>query len=75
MKSKISYRVFGGGSSTIIIRASAKYAQFHNDPTGTWRKNKYSTESATQRQFIGNSNTLEKWIQKRLEKALTYTFA
>lgn len=58
----------------IQIGTSNTYSQFHNDPTGTWRRNQFSDKPATQRQFIGNSKSLESWIRRRLEKALKETF-
>lgn len=69
-----SVRVFHTGS-TIVVGTDNKYSQYHNDPTGSWSRNQYTDKTITQRQFIGNSSELERWIQLRLQKALTYTFS
>lgn len=73
LKNSINFRVFNS-SDRIIVSTSSKYSQFHNDPDGSWYKNQYSTEHTIRRQFMGNSKPLEKWIQRRLQRALINTF-
>lgn len=58
----------------IVVGTDSRYSQYHNDPTGSWRRNQYSDKATIQRQFIGNSASLERWIQHRLYQVLTYTF-
>lgn len=64
----------GGGNGKVVIFTNNKYSQYHNDPTGTWTRNQFSSEPATQRQFLGRSKLLEERIRKRLERALHNTF-
>jgi len=71
LKNSITSSMLG---SKIRIETKNGYSQYHNDPTGTWLRNQHSNKPATQRQFIGNSNQLEQWVLKRLQRALTNTF-
>lgn len=73
MKDKMNFRVFNTADK-IVVSSMRPYSQFHNDPTGTWRTNQHSSSPQIQRQFMGNSKALERWIEKRLKKALTHTF-
>lgn len=68
-----SLRVINVGS-VIKIGTTNEYSQYHNDPTGTWRRNQYSGKPATQRQFIGNSKSLETWIRMKLLRTLKSIF-
>lgn len=74
LKSSISWNLRRSGNG-IEIFTDNKYSQYHNDSTrlnhaqgpGNYKYN-------IKRQFIGNSRTLETWIQRRLQKVLTDTF-
>lgn len=73
LKESLNFRVMNT-SDKIVIMTVNPYSQFHNDPTGTWRRNQYTDKATIQRQFMGNSTSLELWIKKRLETALKNTF-
>lgn len=58
----------------IIIENTSTHSQYHNDPTGSWQRNQYTSRSTTQRQFMGNSSTLELWIKRKLQLTLENIF-
>lgn len=47
----------------ITVGNDVYYAKFHNDPTGTWDPN-------IQRQFLGNSEYIERQVLYRLRAAV-----
>ena len=62
-------------SNRITISTDVPYAQYHNDPSSIgWRRNQFTDLPIQRRQFIGNSQSLERWIERRIKKALTNTF-
>lgn len=81
LKNSIKWELLDGRG--LRIATDVPYSQFHNDPQsypsppdqfhtysnyrGPWRRNQYTSELADQRQFMGFSPILERFIQRRVE--------
>lgn len=54
----------------ICVSTDVPYSQFHNDgidDSGTpYRKNQHTDDPIEIRHFMGNSNLLERWIERRI---------
>lgn len=60
-------------TSRITVFTDVPYSQYHNDPTGTWRRNQFTDLPATQRKFMGNSTVLELKMKAIIERAIRNT--
>jgi len=74
LKDSIKFRAFST-SNTIVVETAVPYAKYHNDPSSVgWKRNQFTNKPITRRQFMGNSQDLERWIQRRFKRALINTF-
>lgn len=60
-------------TNRITVFTETPYAKYHNDPTGTWHRNQYTSKPTQQRQFMGNSKVLETKLKRRVEECIKNT--
>lgn len=83
LRGSITFRLM---ADRVRIETRNKYSQYHNDPNnkpvgdanhtysnfhGAWKVNQYSNELAKQRQFMGHSKLIDRYVQRRLESMMS----